>query len=225
MKKQIILLVTFMSLTFTNASTKTISTTKIGVNNRFNNAVTFVERGVKFHVFLNGDFDFNTHRNSRYNYGVRIKRDHRGRVRRIGNVFVNYDRRGNVKRIGNVYMNYRFGQLTRVGNLFIKYDRWGNPIFRGHVKSNRYYYYDNDRYDDRNCSVDLDVDIDDIYDYDDVYFYRNSFSKNYRQIREDDDFYYYRAVPNASIGKRSKLIKRRKIKKKKENELSKRSRR
>lgn len=218
MKKQFILLVALMSLITVSANTITKSNVKIGVNNRYDDAVTFIERGIKFHIFLNGDFDFNTH--SRYNYrkrgrdyGVRIERNYKGQIRRVGNVFINYDHRGNVKRIGNVFINYRFGQLSRVGNLTIEYDRWGNPFFRGSVKRDRY-YYDNEDYDDYNdsCDIKVDVNIRDVYDYDDVYFYRNSFKTNYRQVREDNDYYYYRALPSASIGNRNQIIKRRKQK-------------
>lgn len=221
MKKGILLLLGMMTMATINANNITKSTSKLGVTYRYNDAVTFVERGVQFHVFLNGDFDFNTHyRNTRYydyygkrvrsNRGVRIDRDRRGRVRRVGNTFINYDARGNVKRIGSVYMRYRFGQLTDVGNLRIRYDRWGNPRFHGNVKYNDY-CEDDVYYDDG--GIDIDVNIGDVFDYDDIYFYRRDFRNNYRQFREDDNFFYYRAVPNAKIGKRSKVIKRRKSKK------------
>ncbi|CAM1344199.1 hypothetical protein [Tenacibaculum amylolyticum] len=214
MKKHLLLIIAIMSLATIQAYDFKNSTNTIGVNNRFDDAVTFVERGVKFHIFLNGEFDFNTHRNGRYGYGIRIKRDHRGRVRRVGNVFINYDFSGSVRRIGNVYMNYRFGQLTRVGNLRITYDRWGNPLFRGRVKNSGYYYNDGLYGNNNSCGVDVDINIGDIYDYDDAFFYRNNFRKYYRQVREDDNFYYYRATPNSKLGKRSQIIKRRKQKKK-----------
>lgn len=212
MKKHLLLIIAIMSLVTIQANNFKNSTNTIGVNNRFDDAVTFVERGVKFHIFLNGDFDFNAHRNGRYEYGVRVKRDHRGRVRRVGNVFINYDFSGNVRRIGNVYMNYKFGQLTRIGNLRITYDRWGNPLFRGRVKKSEYYYNDGFYGNDNSCGVNVDININDIYDYDDVFFYRNNFKKHYRQVREDNNFYYYRAYSNAKFGKRSKIIKRRKQK-------------
>ncbi len=224
MKKYLLLAVAFMSFSIINANNVKESTNKIGVNNRyFDDAVTFVERGIKFHVFLNGEFDFNTHTRFKRGrgHGVRIKRNHRGQIRRVGNVFINYDRRGNVKRIGKVFINYRFGQLTRIGNMTIEYDRWGNPFFRGHVKGG--YYYNNNY--DNGCNVNIDYNIGDIYDYDDDFFYRNNFRKNYRQIREDDNFYYYRATSNAKNNKKSKLIKRRKIKTKKTYKKAKRSRR
>ncbi|MGB1042997.1 MAG: hypothetical protein ACPGU6_06360 [Tenacibaculum sp.] len=220
MRTGILFLLAMMSLTNLNADNINKSTSKIGVTYRYDDAVTFIERGVQFHVFLNGDFDFNTHyRNTKYvdyygkrikrNRGVRIERDRRGRVRRVGNTFINYDMRGNVKRIGSVYLRYRFGQLTNVGNLNIRYDRWGNPRFYGNVKYNDYceddVYYNN--------GIDIDINIGNIFDYDDRFFYRRDFRNNYRKYKEDNNFYYYRAVPNAKTGKRGKVLKRRKLKK------------
>ncbi len=219
MRTGILLLLAIMSLATVKADNINKSTSKIGVTNRYNEAITFVERGIQFHVFLNGDFDFNTHaRNTKYvdyygrrtkvNRGVRIERDYNGRVRRVGNTFINYDARGNVKRIGTVYMRYRYGQLTNVGNLNIRYDRWGNPRYYGNVKYNNEYCGDNSYY---NNGLDVDINID-IFDYNDTYFYRRDFRNNYRKYKEDNNFYYYRAKPNAKIGKRSKILKRRKSK-------------
>lgn len=213
MKKGIFVLITILMAATIKATTIKTSTNKIGVNYRYNDAVTFVERGIQFHVFLNGDFDFDTHYNEpRYvdyygrrtranGNGVRIERDYRGRVRRVGNTFINYDARGNVKRIGNVFMRYRFGQLTNIGRMEIRYDRYGYPHFYGAVKHNNY-HYDN--------GFSIDINIGDVCNYDDVYFYKREFRNNYRQFKEDDQFYYYRAVPNAKLGSRSKVLKRRK---------------
>ncbi|MDY0779819.1 hypothetical protein [Tenacibaculum sp. IB213877] len=221
MKKGILLLLGLVSITAVNATTIKTPSSKIGVNYRYNDAVTFVERGVQFHVFLNGDFDFNIHaRNNRYydyngirvNNGLRIERDYRGRIRRVGNVFINYDARGNVKRIGNVFMQYRFGNLSRVGNLKIVYDRWGYPNFNGYVKPGRHYddYYYNDGLD-----VNIDINIGGIFEYDDAYFYKRDFRNNYRQFKEDNNYFYYKTIPNAKIGKKAKIIKRKKPAKRK----------
>lgn len=208
MKKALLLFLGMMSIATVSADNIEKSTGKIGVNYLYNDAVTFYERGVEFHVFLNGDFDYNTHASSTYydyngyrgRQGVRIDRDFNGRVRRIGNVFINYDHRGNVKRIGNVFMRYNRGALTRVGGLKIRYNRWGEPYFYGRVKHTATFY---DGYG-------ININIGDVCDYDDVYFYRPEFRRNYRLLREDDNFYYYRAQPNANIGTRSKVLKRRK---------------
>jgi hypothetical protein len=114
--------------------------------------IVFMERGIEFYVFPNGEFDFNTVRtatpnrprgnsfnttfgapnvhsyNSPRNNGVRIEHDHFGRVRRIGNVFINYDAFGRIRRAGSVYMRYNSFALTQVGNLRIVYNRRGQII-------------------------------------------------------------------------------------------------
>jgi hypothetical protein len=129
-----------------------------GLTNRYRYAqpIEFVERGVEFFVFLNGEFDFNTHpvnyrrgrrstvnatfgaprvqtRGNRFNtgnIGVRVEHDFNGRVRRIGNLFINYDRFGRVKRIGSIYMRYnnRHGLLRQIGGLHLKYNRRGRLV-------------------------------------------------------------------------------------------------
>ncbi|SEE65624.1 hypothetical protein SAMN04487765_3630 [Tenacibaculum sp. MAR_2010_89] len=224
MRTGILFLLTIMFLTPLSANNINKSTSKIGVTYRYDDAVTFVERNVQFHVFLNGEFDFNTHyrdtkyvdyygRRTKTNRGVRIDRDFKGRIRRIGNVFVNYDYRGNVTRIGSVFIRYRRGQLTKVGNLRVRYDRWGNPFYKGDVKSQRYY----NEYESCDDRFSIDINIGDVFDYDNAYFYRRDFRNNYRQFKEDNNFFYYRAKPNARIGKRSKVLKRRKSKRNSDN--------
>ncbi len=208
MKKGIFLLVIIMAFSPIKANNQT--NLNIGVNNYLDNSITFYERGVRFHVFLNGDFDFNTHtRRLRYssNRGVRIDRDYHGKIRRIGNVFINYDYRGNVARIGNVFMSYRSGTLVRVGNLRISYNRWGEPYFTGSVKGYQY----------GTCDYGTNVNIGVVYDYNDQYFYRRDFRNNYHQFKEDSDFYYYRLAPNVKKGKRSNIIRRRKNRRTQDN--------
>lgn len=135
----------------------------------FRNAdpIVFMERGVEFFIFPDGQFDFSTrpsngemyYKQSRRtsavnktygapanfqnrNYGVKIEHDNRGRVRRIGNVMINYDANDRVKRVGSVYMAYNRYALTQVGGLQIIYNRRGQ-IFDivGDVKGGRAYQY------------------------------------------------------------------------------------
>ena len=144
----------------------------------FRNAdpIVFVERGVEFFIFPDGQFDFNTrpsngemyykqnrsnavnktygkHANVQYrNYGVKVEHDNRGRVRQVGNVFINYDSRDRIKRVGSVYMTYNRYALERVGGLEIIYNRHGQIVDTyGAVKGDRSYDYnqnsnDNDQY-------------------------------------------------------------------------------
>jgi hypothetical protein len=141
----------------------------------FRNAdpIVFVERGVEFYIFPDGQFDFNTRpstedmyykqgrrtsavnktygRNANVqnrNYGVKVEHDNRGRVRRVGNVMINYDANDRVKRVGSVYMTYNRYALDRVGDLQIIYNRRGQIVdIVGAVKGGRAYQYrqnDND---------------------------------------------------------------------------------
>jgi hypothetical protein len=111
--------------------------------------ISFTERGIEFFVFPNGEFDFNTRPDDSQgsymyktagkrtaivverrpvNYGVRIEHDSFGRVRRIGNTFINYDFNDRVSRIGTVYMKYNRYALAQVGGLKIIYNRRGQII-------------------------------------------------------------------------------------------------
>jgi hypothetical protein len=122
--------------------------------------IVFLERGIEFMVFPNGELDFNTepsinnggHSGSFYrrsvtnntNRGTRVDHDSKGRVRRVGNVFINYDYAGRVKRIGNIYMDYgRYG-LTQIGYLRLMYDNFGHITDAiGYInQANRYYVYE-----------------------------------------------------------------------------------
>lgn len=198
MKRGIFLvLALFMMVSTVEANNGNRLTNRVGFNYSYNDAVNFVERGIEFFVFTNGEFDFDTRFRNR---GVRIQRDFRGRVRRVGNVFINYDFRENVTRIGNVFMRYRRGRLANVGNLSVRYDRWGFPLFYGNV-GNDFYYHNGVRFN---------IGFGDVCNYNDRFFFSRDFRRNYSQIREDRNFYYYRANPNARIGKRSEILRRRK---------------
>ncbi len=206
MKRGILLLLgMFMVVSHVEAKNGHPSTELNGVENRYSDAVTFVERGVKFHVFLNGDFHFIRRYVNRRNI-VRIYRDYRGRINRVGNVFINYDYRGNVRRIGSVRMGYNRGRLSRVGNLRIRYNRWGDARFYGQVRFDD--YEDDYYYDDYSGGININIGV--ICPYDDPFFYRRDFRRNYRQFREDANFYYYRARENARNTTRGKILKRRK---------------
>jgi hypothetical protein len=198
MKKGIfILLGMFMMVSTVEAKKGEDLSNRFGVNYyTYNNAVNFFENGIEFFVFTNGDFDFDLNATNR---NVRIDRDFEGRIRRIGNVSLRYDFRGNVTRIGNIRINYFSNRLRSVGDLRVRYDRWNAPIFYGNV--NNFYY---------NNGVRFSVNFGDVFGYNDRFFSRNDFGRNYNKFREDRNFFYYRARPNANIGNRSTIIKRRK---------------
>jgi len=195
--------------TFTNANevnnsrTKNIETPRYG----YMQPLKFIERGVEFYVFPNGEFDFNTHprrHRSRshgvsinishgapstfhssshgYHYNnrsVRIEHDHLGRVRRIGNVFINYDSHSRIKRIGSVYMNYHHHLLANIGGLHIYYSRNGR-IHRtsGAIKHNMGCHFCGMN----NCSTNHYGNNHDYHNYGEY----NNHGNN------DDDLYYYK---------------------------------
>lgn len=198
MKKNIIFLVGILGMFATNIAKAEAKNPKyFEINFNYNNAVNFFERGIEFFVFTNGDFDFDT--SNSYHRGVRIDRDFRGRIRSVGNVFINYDRFGNVTRIGSVFINYHRGQLISVGDLRVFYDRYGYPVFRGNVHD---FYYDN--------GIRLSINFGRVYNYNDNFFFNRDFDRNYTRFREDRDFYYYKSNRNNNLADENSIIRRRK---------------
>jgi len=163
MKKITLVLATMLlSVTFSTTAKATSDPNQSDLRNsnryRFSQPIMFMERGIEFYVFHNGEFDFNTKRPSGYsninyknnrsrhyginrsygapgvrykynrNKGVLVTHDRLGRVHRVGNVFINYDAYGRVKRIGSVYMKYYRRNLEQVGGLQLQYNRWGKLI-------------------------------------------------------------------------------------------------
>ena len=164
--------------------------------------IVFKERGIEFFIFLDGQFDFNTQpttsgiryrtENMNRTYGapgvrsvtvsntyygpargVRVEHDNFGRVRRVGNVFINYDAFGRVKRVGSVYMKYNSFALKQVGNMKIFYNRRGQIIdVTGFVNSSSYgngYTFNGNGHGNGNYNND-DSD-------EDFYYYRKDGSK------------------------------------------------
>jgi hypothetical protein len=184
----------------------------------FRNAepIVFTERGIEFFVFPDGQFDFNTHLstgsdmyykstrtsavNKTYgaptnfrngNYGVKVEHDNSGKVRRIGNVFINYDSNDRIKRVGSVYMSYNRYALEQVGGLQIIYNRRGQIVdIIGSVKGRRAYEYSQNNDDNNDCD------------------YRNDQNNyqgygNYQNSNNQDQYYYKTTDRKAKIEDRS----------------------
>ena len=152
--------------------------------------IQFTERGIEFFIFPDGQFDFNTVPSQGENYyrktgrrdfnatygapsgydtGIKIEHDNFGKIRRIGNVFINYDFNDRIKRIGSVYMTYNRFALAQVGGLKIIYNRRGQIIdYIGCVKGRRF--------SNENCTVN--------------YNFSNSNNDNNQEILENDNYYY-----------------------------------
>ena len=162
---------------------------------RMEEPVEIRERSISFYIFPDGTFDFNAH-GSHYQdagfTGVRIERDRYGKIRRIGNVFINYNRYGQVSRIGRFFIKYnRRGLVERIGHRYIRYRRNGyyvishhRPRRPGYVFGTGFYYYgpsyktpinnyDTLYYNDSNDDYDEESD----YNDDDNYYYRQSSPK------------------------------------------------
>ena len=150
-------LVSFLAKANTNESIQTTSYE----NNYYNGKkFTFIENGITFSVFQNGEFDFyinpkNTIRtnvaygavnisyNAGYNYEGYIQYDDYGAIVQIEGVPVYYDYYGRIIGAGNVNINYHSNRLVRIGGLRIYYNGYGYySHYGGYVNSyNRYYAY------------------------------------------------------------------------------------
>ncbi|PQJ19711.1 hypothetical protein BSU00_12165 [Tenacibaculum sp. SG-28] len=213
MKTKVLFLVVALSVFATSANSVNNEYANTTATYRNSNAITFVERGIKFYVFTNGNFDFNSrYRNNKYdaynerrtngNRGIRIVRDYNGKIRRVGNVFINYDYRGNVTRIGNIFMRYRRGKLVRIGNMNVRYDRWGDFYCNGNIRNNN--PFGNPFY------TDINLHFGPVYNYDNSLFYSNDFTRKYRKYREDKDYYYYKS--KTANKNKEQIIRRKKNK-------------
>lgn len=109
--------------------------------------IVFVEGGIRFFVYPNGEIDFKTPRRRNYNNrdwntrnyntpgrtrGYRsnnrftVRYDYYGRLRRVGITTIGYNRFDQVKRIGSVLIKYnRRGKLAKIGGLHIYYGKRG----------------------------------------------------------------------------------------------------
>lgn len=213
--KKGILLVTMLLLVSTveanNGERSNLRTDYISVYNA--EPIQFKERGIKFYVFLNGEFDFNTQPNHNNNVsylnktsrrsskilrnkGIRIEHDYKGRIRRIGNVFVNYNRSGKVIRIGKIFVKYNRRYVSKVGGLKVLYNNWGNVKYIGNVKRLSHSFF----WNFWNTSE---------YDYDDGFFFRGNFRNDFESYDEDDEYLYYRSK-DVKKGKKGTVIKRKK---------------
>ena len=126
MKNTLFLFATFVLVSF-GAIASTNNTTGSSFAypdfNEYDNSFTFVERGVTFAVFQNGEFDFYINPrnglhvgyqgngmditfNSGYNYDAYVQYDNFGAVIQVEDIYVDYDYYGRVSRIGNTRINY-----------------------------------------------------------------------------------------------------------------------
>ncbi|HFS67239.1 MAG TPA: hypothetical protein ENK67_03410 [Flavobacteriia bacterium] len=251
MKKITILfaLVILVSTITVEANSTNQSNLKLGSYDRYHQRpVTFMERNVKFYIYLNGDLDFDlrSHQNGYYgasDYYYKGNRKSKSRknkksVKRYPNYghgpsnFIQYDYYGRVKRIGNTFIHYDFyGRVVSVNRIRITYrhhllSRVGNlKVLRNRYGQIRFIGSVKPRYQSTPWYYNDYYYDDYIYDYEDGFFYQNDFEDDYEYFEEDDDFYYYRSKnKHARTGKngakqmKQKMIKRRKPTKSKRKE-------
>lgn len=126
---------TFLGTTATFATT---ADDKVAERNayRYNNSFIFLEDGITFAVYPDGEFDFyidnrigrnrrNVTFNSGFDYSPFAQYDDYGAVIQVENIPVYYDFYGRVSQIGSVDINYRNGRVNRLGNMFVFYNRRG----------------------------------------------------------------------------------------------------
>ncbi len=159
MKKLLFILGAFVLSTSVQATT---SENKVAIRNayNYNNSFIFVENGITFSVYPDGEFDFyidnrfnagaqiNLRRasltfNSGYDYSSYVQYDDYGAVLQVENVPIYYDYYGRVTQIGDVDIRYNNGRVRRVGGLYVYYNHRG--LFSHHTGYiniyNRHYAY------------------------------------------------------------------------------------
>lgn len=178
-------------------------------------AYIFIENGVEFSVFPDGQFDFvyvgpqnstevvistpgvNVSFNAGYDYEAYAQYDDYGAIIQVEDVPVFYDEFGRIIQAGTVDISYRNRRLVRVGGLNIFYNNFGyydyctgfiNPFNRFYVYRPWHIYYVRPIYS--NCIV-WDIPYRRYYTpirysyYNHVRFYNNRFVTPYNNCRRD----------------------------------------
>ena len=155
--KNLVLIFTALFLGTSGIMATGIKEDKVAIGNayRYNNSFIFVENGITFAVFPDGEFDFyidNTIRNyngvsatfnSGYDYSPYAQYDDYGAVIQVENIPIYYDFYGRVTQIGNVDISYNRGRVFRLGGMFVYYNNRGFYDYHtGYINVyNRYYTY------------------------------------------------------------------------------------
>ncbi|GAB1857917.1 hypothetical protein MHTCC0001_27540 [Flavobacteriaceae bacterium MHTCC 0001] len=145
MKKYIFLIAAIIlgGFTATAATTNLAENTITRFNRGYGNSFIFVENGIEFSVFPDGQFDFNILScqpnlsisynapranisfNTGYNYNAFVQYDEFGAIIQIENTPIFYDYYGRIAQAGNINIHYNsFGRISRVGGLYVHYNRF-----------------------------------------------------------------------------------------------------
>ena len=128
--KNLVLLFTAMIFGTTGVFATGINENKVASSNayRYDNSFIFVENGITFSVYPDGEFDFYIENqvsgrrngitfNSGYDYSPYAQYDDYGAVIQVENVPIYYDYYGRVNQIGDVDINYLNNRVRRVGGI------------------------------------------------------------------------------------------------------------
>ena len=138
-----ILLFTALVLSTTGIMASTVEDKVAIERNAYdNNSFIFVENGITFSVYPDGEFDFYIDNrvtgrkngvtlNSGYDYSPYTQYDDYGAVIQVENVPVYYDNYGRVNQIGDININYRNNRVSRLGGMYVYYNNRG--IFNYHT--------------------------------------------------------------------------------------------
>jgi len=131
----------------------------VTVNYNYGNEFIFIEDGVTFSVYPDGEFDFYINNrvnvgvgarvgnvgitfNSGFNYNAFVQYDDYGAVIQVENVPIFYDYYGRVSGIGAIDVGYRNGRVRRIGGLNLFYNRGAFSYHTGFINVyNRNYVY------------------------------------------------------------------------------------
>jgi len=159
--KNIAVLFTLLFVGWSASASSTDNSSTYPFNN-YGESFIFVEGGVEFAIYPNGEFDFyydsqysrnsayisapngNVSYNSGYNYDPYVQYDDYGAVIQIENVPVYYDFYGRIIQAGNIFIDYnRHGNISRLGGLRIQYNSFQRPVhYSGYINAynSRYVY-------------------------------------------------------------------------------------
>ena len=154
--RNLVLLFTVLILGTSSVMATSTNDDKVATRNayRYNNSFIFVENGITFSVFPDGEFDFyiedyvNGRRNkitfnSGHDYNPYAQYDDYGAVIQVENVAIYYDHYGRVTQIGDVDIAYRNGKVFRMGSMYVYYNYNGHYNYHtGYINIyNRHYVY------------------------------------------------------------------------------------
>lgn len=136
--KNLVLIFTAMILGTSGVFATGINEDKVATRNayRYDNSFIFVENGITFSVYPDGEFDFYIENqvtgirngitfNSGFDYSPYAQYDDYGAVIQVENVPVYYDYYGRVNQIGSVDINYVNRRVRRIGGMSVFYNNRG----------------------------------------------------------------------------------------------------